>query len=233
MFCYSAFYDAIYACKDYASECERLLQLAAEYGAKSGCWLDVACGTGRHAEFLARHYDVTGLDRDDGMLRQARQRLPEARFVQADMCGADLGQQFEVISCLFSAIGYLSEQQLPQACANFARHLKPGGVLMIEPWLRREMLRPGHVVVDQAEADGAKVVRMARLQVEGRVSICQFHYLVGTDEEIRHEFEEHRLTLFSLDQYRQSLEQAGLRYSWDEQGLTGRGLLIGVKESPG
>jgi SAM-dependent methyltransferase len=226
----AAFYDAIYGFKDYAAEAELILDWAARLGHSGGRLLDLACGTGRHAESLAGRFEVTGLDLDGELLRQARQRLPQARFLEGDMCTADLGEQFEVITCLFSAIGYLSDDQLPRACANFYRHLRLGGVILIEPWLRPEMIRPGHVGVDQAQLEGTKIVRMSRLQVEGRLSICQCQYLIGTADEIRHEQEEHRLTLFSLDDYRQALEQAGLGFHWDEQGLTGRGLLVGQKK---
>lgn len=229
----AAFYDAIYGFKDYQGEARLVLEWAARYGTTRGRLLDMACGTGRHAEFLAHNYAVTGVDLDEGLLAQARGRLPEASFVAGDMCTVDLGEQFEVITCLFSAIGYLNDEQLPQACANFYRHLKPGGVALIEPWLRPEMIRPGHVGVDQAEVEGAKVVRMSRLQVDGRSSICQFHYLIGSADGIRYEEEAHRLTLFSLGDYQSCLEQAGLRFHWDEQGLTGRGLLIAQRPQGG
>ncbi|HUA05161.1 MAG TPA: class I SAM-dependent methyltransferase [Solirubrobacteraceae bacterium] len=44
--------------------------------------LDVACGTG----FLTRHLrgSVTGLDQSERMIEIARERIPEAAFVQAD-----------------------------------------------------------------------------------------------------------------------------------------------------
>lgn len=44
--------------------------------------LDVACGTG----FLTQHLpgEVVGLDQSAAMLDEARKRLPQARFVQAD-----------------------------------------------------------------------------------------------------------------------------------------------------
>lgn len=44
--------------------------------------LDVACGTG----FLTRHlpWSVTGLDQSERMIEIARERIPEAAFVQSD-----------------------------------------------------------------------------------------------------------------------------------------------------
>lgn len=227
----AAFYDAIYSFKDYAAEAEQIVGWARQHGRAQGKLLDAACGTGRHAEFLARSYEVTGVDLDEGLLEVARRRLPQAEFVHGDMCTARFDKKFDLITCLFSAIGYLDATQLGEACRNFYHHLEPAGLVLIEPWLRPEMIRPGNVGIDQAEFEGAKLVRMSRLQIEGNVSTCQFHYLIGNASEIRHETEEHRLTLFTLSEYQTALEQAGFHFQWEEQGLTGRGLLIGVKPS--
>ncbi len=225
----AAFYDAIYSSKNYASEAEQIIGWGRQHGRGQGRLLDAACGTGRHAEHLARSYEITGVDLDEGLLEQARRRLPQAHFVADDMCTVHFDKKFDLVTCLFSAIGYLDPTQLPQACLNFYDHLLPGGVVLIEPWLRPEMIRIGNVGIDQAEFEGTKVVRMSRLQIEGNVSICQFQYLIGTATEIRHETEDHRLTLFTLAQYQKALEDAGFEFHWDEQGLTGRGLLIGIK----
>lgn len=224
----AAFYDAIYASKDYAAESAKVLEWARLYSTGKRL-LDVACGTGKHAEFLCKNYEVTGLDLDEGLLEVARTRLPEVTFVHGDMCTTQFSRRFDVITCLFSAIGYLDHDQLAQACRNFYHHLEPGGVVLVEPWLRPEMIRPGNVGIDQAEFEGTKLVRMSRLQIEGSVSICQFRYLIGTAEEIRQECEDHRLTLFTLLEYQKALEDAGFTFHWDEQGLTGRGLLIATK----
>ena len=225
----AAYYDAIYSFKDYESEAAQVAGWARRYGNGGRRLLDMACGTGRHAEHLTESFEVTGLDLDKGLLEAARQRLPKLHFVHGDMSRAKLDQKFDVITCLFSAIGYLNKADLQLACVNFYQHLTPKGVVLIEPWLSQEMIRPGNVGIDQAELEGTKVVRMSRLQIEGSVSICQFHYLIGNAGEIRHEYEEHRLTLFTLNEYRQALEEVGFEFHRDEKGLTGRGMLIGVK----
>jgi trans-aconitate 2-methyltransferase len=49
---------------------------------------DLGCGPGNSTELLVARYpeaDVTGVDSSPDMLRQAHQRLPKCRFIEADM----------------------------------------------------------------------------------------------------------------------------------------------------
>jgi hypothetical protein len=62
-----------------------------------------------------------------------------------------------------------------------------------------------------------------------RVSILDFHYLVGTPEGVEQFTERHELGLFTRDEYREAAIAAGLEPTFDRSGLTGRGLLIGVR----
>ncbi|GMU55584.1 MAG: hypothetical protein AMXMBFR33_47300 [Candidatus Xenobia bacterium] len=220
------FYDAIYGFKDYEAECRRLVELVGP----GGSLLDVACGTGLHARQLTRSFQVTGVDLDSELLEVARANVPQAQFLQADMRSFDLGRTFRVVTCLFSSIAYVkTEQALHSACACLARHLEPGGKLLVEPWLRREMLKPGHVGLDTAECDGVRLARMSTLEIVGELSVIHFHYLIGSAEGIVHETEDHELALFTLEQYRQALEQAGLQVEFEPEGLCGRGLFTGVR----
>ena len=79
------------------------------------------------------------------MLAVARQRLPELTLRQGDMRTFDLGKQFDAITCLFSAIGYMPTiDDVRAAIGNMAHHLRPGGVLLVEPWLTPDMAIDGH-----------------------------------------------------------------------------------------
>ena len=62
---------------------------------------------------------------------------------------------------------------------------------------------------------------------EGDVSTIDMHYLIATLDGVEHVVEAHRLGLFTSQQYRVAVEAAGLRYA-REEGLTGRGLHVGV-----
>lgn len=226
---FAKFYDAIYSFKNYEAETRRLHELISAYKRAPGnSLLDVACGTGGHLTFLRNLYAVEGLDLSEEMLTIARQRLPETQFHRADMLDFDLGRKFDVVVCLFSAIGYVkTKQRLKQAIANMSRHLVPGGVLAIEPWLSGETYQPGGLhgmFINQPEL---KIARLNLGAVRNGVSIIKFHCLVGTPEGIEYFTERHELGLFSEAEYLEAFAAAGLEIFYDEKGLMDRGLYLG------
>jgi SAM-dependent methyltransferase len=225
----AAFYDVVYGFKDYAREAERLHQVIGQHKRSRGrALLDVACGTGAHLATLQAHYQVEGLDLDPGMLAVARQKLPQVTFHEGDMVAFDLKRSFDVVTCLFSSIGYMRTLEgLRQAVANMARHVTPGGLLLVEPWFSAEDFREGSLhslFIDQPEL---KIARLNLSRVDRGVSIIDFHYLVGTPAGIEFFREQHQLGLFRRDQYVDAFEAAGLETSYDADGLSGRGLVIG------
>jgi SAM-dependent methyltransferase len=108
--------------------------------------LDVACGTGRHLELLSDGYRVEGLDLDAQLLAVARERLPSVPLHSGDMRDFELGRRFDVVTCLFSSIGYVrDDDELDRAIAAMARHLSPGGLMVVEPWFTPEMWNVGQL----------------------------------------------------------------------------------------
>jgi len=229
----AAFYDAIYAAKgkDYAREAQQLHTLIQKQKKSSGnTLLDVACGTGVHIAFLRQHYKVEGLDLDAEMLKIARQRCPEIVFHQADMIDFALGHQFDVITCLFSSIGYVKTlENLRQTVANFAKHLQSGGVLIVEPWFTPEAYHPGTVHATFVDEPELKIARINVSELEDRVAVMKMHYLVGTPEGIQYFTERHEMGLFTHAEYLEAFRVSGLDVFFDSEGLIGRGLYIGIK----
>jgi SAM-dependent methyltransferase len=97
-------------------------------------WLDLCCGSGHLLEILGREgYEATGLDSSPHQLQQARQSAPTGRLVEADVRDFDLGRQFDVITCLFDSINYLTtEQDLERAFANARTHLRDPGLFVFD-----------------------------------------------------------------------------------------------------
>lgn len=229
-------YDALYGTKDYAGEVRRLERIARKYGRSDGMsWLDVACGTGRHLELLRRHHDVTGVDLSPEMLRIARRRLPGVRLVRGDMRTFQLSRQFDVVSCLFSAVGHVrSERELQAAFARFARHTKPGGVVIVEPWIDPKDFRRRHLHLVSRQGADSMVVRLAQAAKRGHRSVIDYHYLVvEPGKRVRYLRETDVGLLVPRARLLTLMRRAGLDPRLDRRGLTTRrSLIIGLKPVP-
>jgi len=227
-------YDAIYRAqgKDYAAEAQKINMLIQQYKRSDGrLLLDVACGTGNHLAYLQEDFDTEGLDHSEEMLSIARNKFPNLHFHLADMVDFEIDHSFDVITCLFSAIGYVQTlPRLNQAMRTIAKHLRPGGMTIIEPWFGPGDLDAGKVHATFVDEPELKVGRMNINRVEGNMSYLDFHYVVGTPKEIEYFTETHAIGLFSPAEYLQAFQDAGLKVSHDAEGLDGRGLYIGMKQ---
>ena len=228
------YYDDIYASidKDYAAEARKAHKIIQRHKTSGGkTLLDVACGTGVHAGHLTKYYQVEGLDLDPKMLAVAKKKHPGIRFHRGDMTDFDLGRQFDVVVCLFSSIGYVkTKSRLRKAIKNMGKHLRPGGVLLVEPWFTSDQWHRGRTSITQVNKPGLKIVRMSYGRQKGSISILEFHYMIGTSKGIEHGREIHELGLFTHKEYMDAFKSAGLGVIHDPEGLDGRGLYIGTKQ---
>jgi len=226
-------YDAIYHFKNYQRESERLREFIEQAVPGAQAILDVACGTGEHARFLKEHYAVDGIDLNDRYLGAARVKNPSGRYTRADMTDFDLCCKYDAVVCLFSAIGYLKNVELLQrAVACMARHVRAGGVLLVEPWFTPAGWKPGTLSVNTGEMTDGLVCRMGLSSRDGNRSIIWLHYLRGTRRGVRYYLEQLELALFTAQEMAQAFEMAGMRVSYDPYGLMGRGLYIGTHCPP-
>lgn len=231
MFTKSArYYDALYHFKDYAAASKQLRDWLLKYHPDARTLLDVACGTGKHIQHLREFYEVEGLDLNPELLEIARKRCPGATFHYANMVDFDLGRTLDVVTCLFSSIGYVKTQEnLQRAVTSMARHLGPGGVLVLEPWFSPENYWTGTITANFVNEPDLKIAWMYTSEVEGRVALLDINYLVGAPQGVEHFKELHEIGLFTRGEYVESLRKAGLEVDYDSKGLFGRGMYIGVK----
>lgn len=230
------YYDFLYEWKDYAKESRVLLQLIERYKRSPGnSLLDVGCGTGKHIKHLAGRFDCVGLDASEAMLEQARRNVKEVKFVRGDMEDFDLGRKFDVILCLFSAIGYVQTHlRLARTLRNFAKHLRPGGVVIIEPWFTKSSWTDGRVhVLTSTGADDLKVVRVDHSGIKGSLSVLDEITLVAERGKGLSVYKDNQLIgLFERDEFLKLMGRAGLEAKFLKRSLApGRGLYIGMKET--
>jgi SAM-dependent methyltransferase len=178
-------YDLVYTLgrgKDYPAEARKVHEIIEAHLRSTGrTLLDVACGTGLHDEHLTKWYDVTGVDLTPRCSPIARRRLPQVTFHEGSMVDFDLGEQFDAVTCLFSAIGHvLTLREMRQAVATMAAHVRRGGVLLLEPWLHPDQYRPGTISTDVVRTDDIDIARMVMSERTGeRISRLRMHHLVG------------------------------------------------------
>lgn len=133
---YAAYYDLLYRDKDYAAEAAFVAGRLRAHAPGAQSLLELGCGTGRHAAlFSSMGFEVTGVDRSEGMLDQARTNGPGCRFLAADIRELALGRRFDAVVSLFHVMSYLTEDaDLAAALSRASEHLPPGGLLLFDFW---------------------------------------------------------------------------------------------------
>jgi len=228
MFTVSAgWYDDFYSYKDYEGEAETVRGIVARLRPGAESLLDVACGTARHLEHFHEHFRCEGVDANPDMVEIARARLPDVAISVGDMAKLDLGRSFDVVTCLFGSIGYMATtDRLVRAVAAMRRHLSPGGVLVVEPWvLPEDWYDPGSNIVNHHDDGERAFVRVISSRRKGSLSHLQIHYAIAERGAIDTGDEHHVLGLFSKDDYLDATRAAGLTPEWIDGGLIGRGLV--------
>jgi SAM-dependent methyltransferase len=162
---YSNYYDLFYKDKDYSSETEFIDTLIKKYAnGDVKTILDMGCGTGGHAFLLAeKGYEVTGIDRSEGMLSIAKEKAKKTKkmvnFLKADIRDFDLNKKFDVVITMFAVMGYqTSNNEFEATLASVHRHLNSGGLYIFDVWF-------GPAVLIQTPVDRVKTIELGDKKV--------------------------------------------------------------------
>ncbi len=133
--------------------------------------------------------------------------------------------------CLFSSIGYVTDpSEMRSTVARLAAHVAPGGVLILDGWIRpdewRESFRPEP---DIARDDDTLVVRLAHSRRVGSITELDMHHLVQTAAGIDYFVENHRLALTATADYVSAVESAGLAARVIRDYMPARDRIVGTR----
>jgi dTDP-3-amino-3,6-dideoxy-alpha-D-glucopyranose N,N-dimethyltransferase/dTDP-3-amino-3,4,6-trideoxy-alpha-D-glucopyranose N,N-dimethyltransferase len=227
-------YDLVYEGrgKDYRKEVDQVLGLVRERAGAPGSLLDVACGTGGHLRYFAEQVSlVEGLEISPVMIAAAHRRLSGVRVHQGDMKGFDLGRNYSAVVCMFSSIGHLRDTgELRAALKAFARHVEPGGTVLIEPWWFPEDFIDGYIAADVVR-DGDRVVSRVSHSVERNgFTFMEIHFLMADpDTGVRHSVDRQEIRLFRRTEYEAAFAEAGLSCEFLADFPSRRGMFIGTR----
>ncbi|WP_345695340.1 class I SAM-dependent methyltransferase [Kitasatospora terrestris] len=96
---------------------------------ESAAVLDIGCGTGIPVarDLVAAGHRVTGVDISEVQIRRARELVPGAEFIRADVTALELPRAgFDAVVSLYALIHVPVEEQ-PALLERIARWLRPGG----------------------------------------------------------------------------------------------------------
>ena len=242
-------YDVMNAAagKSYAAEAATVLEFVRQHVADAKSLLDVACGTGLHLTHFRHELRVEGVEPHPRLRAIARDRLEGVPVHDGDMRTFELHSRFDVVSCLFSAIGYmLTLDELHAAIGRMAAHVSPGGLLVVEPWFHPDAWIDGLVSAESATTEDLAIARLSHSTRHGHISRFDFHWSVGRGPtllgrsegdgarasdgapgSVEQWIEPHRVALWTDEEYRDAFERAGLAVEHDPEGLIGRGLYLG------
>ncbi len=140
-----AFWDARFAAPEYifGTEPNQFLVREASRLAPGAKVLDVACGEGRNAVWLAGlGCQVTGFDVSPLALDKAR-RLAATKQVQVEWLQADVRTwewapaAFDAVACIF--IQFASPAERARLFAGFRETLRPGGLVLLQGYTPKQL----------------------------------------------------------------------------------------------
>ncbi len=129
---YSKIGPAYRATRTNESRDVRLLHLLVERLPQGAMVLDAGCGSGYPVvQFLARVFQVTGMDFAEEQIRLAKRMVPGAAFVCGDITSLPFRDRtFDAVVSYYTII-HVPRSEHPELLLDFHRILRPGGLALL------------------------------------------------------------------------------------------------------
>lgn len=169
--------------------------------------LDLACGKGRHAIYLAgKGFDVTGIDISPASIAYARQFEQEnLAFYQHDMRQPFRMHYYDAILNMFTSFGYFeTDADHLKTLINVSKQLQSSGLFLLDffnsVWVRSVMAPENQITVDEISfkinkrIEGGSILKTIQFFADGR----DWHF-------------QERVRLFELEDFERMFALAGLK----------------------
>lgn len=180
---YSQYYDLLYQDKDYEAETNYILDLIKKYHAKTKSILELGCGTGKHANLLAKNnFIIHGVDISPTMLEIAKKNHhPNISFALGDARNYRANQKFDTVISLFHVASYQnSNQDLNDYFQTANLHLDCNGIFIFDAWYGPAVLTQlPESRVKILENNHLKIIRNANSEVDFNNNIVKVNYEIN------------------------------------------------------
>ncbi|KKQ32665.1 MAG: Methyltransferase type 11 [candidate division TM6 bacterium GW2011_GWF2_37_49] len=232
---YAAYYDLLYADKDYKAESDYIESIINKHGSNVGSILDLGCGTGIHALMLAKKgFYIHGVDISSNMIEQAKQKMEQnfaikksLKFDVGDIRGLDLNSKFDAVVSIFHVISYLTTNcDIHSFFATAAHHLNKDGLLIFDFWYGPAVLTQKPIVkIKRLENNDLRVTRISEPEshLNENVIDVNFHIFAQSkmDNQINDFKEIHKMRYFFKPELEMFAAHGGFEILNFEEWLTG------------
>lgn len=188
---YATYYDLLYQDKDYVAEARFVHSILESQGVKKGRLLELGCGTGKHAEQLARlGHSVHGIDLSPTMIQVANMRKPEDLdeklvFEVGDARIVRPKGKFDAVISLFHVVSYQTTNVDLSAMFNtVSAHLNVGGIFIFDCWYGPAVLATTPTVrVKRMSGNGYQVLRVAEPVIHPNENVVDVNYQILVTQE--------------------------------------------------
>ena len=238
---YARYYDLLYQDKDYVTEAEYVDSHIRAHSLQAKRILELGCGTGAHAEHLARMgYIIHGVDVSEEMLARAEARkatLPaevaaRLSFSLGDVRSVRTGEAYDIVISLFHVMSYqITNADLMATFETAAVHLSSGGLFLFDFWYGPAVLtqRP-EVRVKRLADEKIKVTRIAEPVMHVNDNVVDVNYTVfietqetGTMDQVQ---ETHNMRFLFLPELENYLIDACFTHSSSSEWLSNQELSV-------
>lgn len=186
---YSAYYDLLYTDKDYSAEATYIDALIKRHAPAAKHILELGCGTGAHAEYLARMgYHVRGIDMSESMIERAQRRLAKLpgdimqrlSFSVSDIRSARLEKSYDITIALFHVMSYQNtNEDLMKVLQTAYDHLNSNGLFLFDYWYGPSVLTElPEIRVKRFENDAIHVTRIAEPEMHFNRNVVDVNYAI-------------------------------------------------------
>ncbi len=222
---YAHYYDLVYGDKEYAREAEYVGALIHAQTQTAQRLLELGCGTGGHAEHLAKlGFSVLGIDRSEQMIERAEARRKalatelgtRLRFQRGDIRTLGSAQKSDAVISLFHVMSYqASNDDMDAALATAAANLTVGGLFVFDFWHGPGVLtEPPVVRVKRLSNERVSVVRIAEPVLHPNENVVDVSYTVFVTDRKTQACETitetHRMRYWFMPELRSMLKAHGL-----------------------
>lgn len=205
--------------EDYEPEAEAIRQVIETYLRRMPnqrpVLVEMGAGGGHTLSHLAGDFELLAVDIAEPMLVNCSLICPEAQTILGDMRTVDLGRMVDIV-LIHDAVDYmLSAADVQASLRTAAKHLKPGGLLIVAPTYTTESFENNQSISDEHADPQVRVAFTSKVSlVKGAKNqfIMSMVFDITENGQTTRLTDEHICGLFSEAQWQQWIIEAGFAF---------------------